>query len=145
MIDVISFWAAYSFVSYLTFFIIIVGLAFFGSVWLDKVTNNDFKLVDKFEKTLFKITPFKADNGGGMFALVVISVVMFAISSISNIINNFAGLPVHSYHDFIKIVSEFIMPCGIYLAIAFVVWLATNYLSKAYIKFKGFKRKLDKL
>lgn len=145
MIDVISFWVLYGATAYLTFFVVFFCGVHLVQMWLDIVTDNDFKLYRKVDDFIFKFTPFLAKgNNGGLVFLLFISFMMFVVSILLTLITNGDGETL-SLHQFISLIAEFLMPCGIYIVLVLGVFIGTNWLNKAYIKFKGLKTKLDKL
>lgn len=145
MIDVISFWVLYGATAYVTLFIVLVCIVYLGAVWLDKITNNDFRLYQKSDDLLFKCAPFiHRSNGGCMATLFIISFILLAAALITMYLPS-SDNELLTLHQFITIIAEFLMPCGIYVTAIIAACFGTSWLNKAYIKFKGFKHKFDKL
>ncbi len=145
MIDVISFWVLYGATAYLTLFVVFFCTVHLVQLWLDKITNEDFMLSHKVDDFIFKFTPFLAKgNTGGIAVLCALSTIMCAFALMTNFIPNRQDETL-SLHQFITVVAEFLMPCGIYIVLVAGAFIGTNWLNKAYIKFKGLKTKLDKL
>lgn len=145
MIDVISFWVLYGATAYLTLFVVFFCSVHLVQMWLDIITDNDFKLYRKVDDFIFKFTPFLSKgNTGGMATLMILSFIMCIVSLILTVLPNGDGETL-SLHQFISLIAEFIMPCGVYIMLVLGAFIGTNWLNKAYIKFKGLKTKLDKL